>query len=175
MRKRLSKKASWFKENHFKDEDDFYVGLDVHKDQYHVALWYDGRIGCVYSMSSDNRRLLRDLQQIKSFLLQYGISWPGGGWSRAVLCKLREMDIGSQLRFTLDQYLDEYEFICRKVAQTKSKLRQIFSSERHSAGITIFKSHPGVGNIVAWEYRAEMFGITRFRQPKACIAEQVAV
>jgi transposase len=108
----------------------------------------------------------RVMQQIKSFLLQYGIAWPGGGWSKVVLCKLRKMDIGSELRFALDQYLDEYEFISRKIAQTKSKLRQIFSSERHSAAIKIFKSHPGVGNIVAWEFRAEMLDITRFNQPK---------
>ena len=264
MRKRLSKKASWLKENHFTDEDELHVGVDVHKDRYHVALWHDGRIGCVYSMSSDNSRLLHDLQQIrcslknvvyeagptgyglvrllrsaglpaeivaatktprmvdsagktdrldcqqlaeyaakglltyitipteqqesdrqvvrlrdqlmskrkrvmqqiKSFLLQYGIAWPGGSWSKVVLCKLREMDIGSELRFALDQYLDEYEFFSRKIAQTKSKLRQIFSSERHSAAIKIFKSHPGVGNIVAWEFRAEMLDITRFSQPK---------
>jgi len=32
------------------------------------------------------------MQQIKSFLLQYGIAWPGGGWSKIVLCKLRKMD-----------------------------------------------------------------------------------
>ena len=264
MRKRLSKKEGWFKENNFTAEDEIYVGVDVHKVHYHISIWHNGRIGCVYSMLSDNNKLLRDLkrirgslknvvyeagptgyslvrllrsaklpaevvaatktprmvdsagktdrldcqqlaeyaakglltyitipteqqesdrqvvrlrdqlmskrkramQQIKSFLLQYGIAWPGGGWSKVVLCKLRKMDIGSELRFALDQYLDEYEFFSRKIAQTKSKLRQIFSSERHSAAIKIFKSHPGVGNIVAWEFRAEMLDITRFNQPK---------
>ena len=30
----------------------------------------------------------------------------------------------------------------------------------------IFKSHPGVGNIIAWEFRAEMLDVTRFSQPK---------
>ena len=264
MRKRLSKKESWFKENNLTAQDEIYVGIDVHKDRYHVAIWHNGRIGCIYSMSSDNNKLLqylhrirnclknvvyeagptgyglvrllrsaglpaevvatsktprmadsaaktdrldcqqlaeyaakglltfvaipteqqeadrqvvrmrdqliskrkRVMQQIKGFLLQYGIAWPGGGCSKAVLSKLRKMDIGSELRFTLDKYLDEYEFLSRKIAQTKSRLGRIFSSERHSAAIKIFKSHPGVGNIVAWEFRAEMFDITRFRQPK---------
>ncbi|MCJ7806992.1 MAG: IS110 family transposase [Clostridia bacterium] len=264
MRKRLSKKESWFKENNLTAQDEIYVGIDVHKDRYHVAIWHNGRIGCLYSTSSDNNKLFQDLrrirnslknvvyeagptgyglvrllrsadipseiiatsktprmadsaaktdrldcqqlaeyaakglltfvaipteqqeadrqvvrlrdqliskrkrvmQQIKGFLLQHSIVWPGGGWSKVVLCNLRKMDIGSELRFTLDKYLDEYEFLSRKIAQTNSRLRRIFSSKRHSAAIEIFKSHPGVGNIVAWEFRAEMFDITRFSQPK---------
>lgn len=68
MGKRLPKKAGWFKENNFTAQDEIYVGLDVHKDIYHVAMWHNGRIGCVYSMAPDNNRLLRDLQQIRSSL-----------------------------------------------------------------------------------------------------------
>lgn len=264
MRKRVSKKESWFKGNSFTEKDDIYVGVDVHKCNYHVAIWHNGRIGCVYSMSSDNNRLLRDLQQIrsslknivyeagptgyglarllrsadlpaevvaatktprmtdsaaktdrldceqlaeyaakglltfvavpteqqeadrqvvrlrdqvlskrkrvmqqiKSFLLQYGIGWPGGGWSKMVLMRLRQLNIASELSFTLDQYLDEYEFLSTKMSEIKAKLCQIFSSERHGGAIEICKSHPGVGDIVAWEFRAEMFDISRFSQPK---------
>jgi transposase len=264
MKNRLSKKARWFKENNFTEQDELYIGIDVHKDQYHIALWYNGHIGCVYSMASDNNRLLRDLQQvrsslknvvyeagptgyglvrllrsadlaaevvattktprmtdssaktdrldcrqlaeyaakglltfvavptdqqeadrqvvrlreqlmskrkrvmqqIKSFLLQHNIAWPGGNWSRIVLKQLRQLDIAGELRFTLDQYLDEYDFLSSKIAKTKAKLQQIFGSKRHSAAIKIFKSHPGVGNIVAWEFRAEMFDITRFNESK---------
>ena len=264
MRKRVSKKESWFKGNSFTEKDDIYVGVDVHKCSYHVAIWHNGRIGCVYSMSSDDNRLLRDLQQmrsslkdivyeagptgyglvrllrsadlpaevvavtktprmadsaaktdrldceklakyaakglltfvavpteqqqadrqvvrlrdqvlskrkrvmqqIKSFLLQYGLDWPGGGWSKIVLMRLRQLNIASELSFTLDQYLDEYEFLSKKISEIKAKLSQIFSNERHGWAIEICKSHPGVGDIVAWEFRAEMFDITRFRQPK---------
>lgn len=264
MSKRVSKKESWFKGNNFTAKDEIYVGVDVHKRHYHVAIWHNGRIGCAYSMTSDNNKLLRDIQplrsslknivyeagptgyslvrllrsanlpaevvavsktprmtdssaktdrldcqqlaeyaakglltfvaipteqqeadrqvvrlrdqltskrrrimqQIKSFLLQHSISWPGGNWSKILIDRLRQLDISSELRFTLAQYLDEYEFFCRKIAETKTKLRQIFSSKRHSAAIEIFKSHPGAGNIVAWAYRAEMFNITRFSEPK---------
>jgi len=31
MGKRLSKKANWFKENIFIDENELYIGVDVHK------------------------------------------------------------------------------------------------------------------------------------------------
>jgi len=31
MKKRLSKKANWFKKNSFTDEDELYVGVDVHR------------------------------------------------------------------------------------------------------------------------------------------------
>jgi len=77
-------------------------------------------------------------------------------WSKILIERLRQLDISSELRFTLAQYLDEYEFFCGKIAETETKLRQILTSKRHSAAIEIFKSYPGVGNIVAWEYRAEM-------------------
>ena len=53
MGKRLSKKASWFKENIVTDEDELYIGVDVHKEQYHIAKWHNGHIGCVYSILSD--------------------------------------------------------------------------------------------------------------------------
>jgi transposase len=264
MGKRLSKKESWFKKNIFSTKDEIYIGVDVHKRHYHVAIWHNGRIGCLYSMSSDNDKLLRDIQplrsslknivyeagptgyglvrllrsanfpaevvavsktprmtdtsaktdrldckqlaeyaakglltfvaipteqqeadrqvvrlrdhltskrrrimhQVKSFLLQHSISWPGGNWSKVLIERLRRLDISSELRFTLAQYLDEYEFFCGKIAEAENKLRQIFSNKRHSAAIEIFKSHPGVGDIVAWEYRAELFNITRFSEPK---------
>jgi len=54
MGKRLSKKANWFKDNIFTDKDEIYVGVDVHKEQYHIAIWHNVHIGCVYSMLSDN-------------------------------------------------------------------------------------------------------------------------
>ncbi|HUU18191.1 MAG TPA: hypothetical protein VMW72_13665 [Sedimentisphaerales bacterium] len=38
MRKRLSKKESWFKENNFTAEDEIYFGVDVNKVHYHVAI-----------------------------------------------------------------------------------------------------------------------------------------
>lgn len=264
MSKRVSKKECWFKKNNFTAEDEIYVGVDVHKRHYHVAIWHNGRIGCVYSMSSDNKKLLRDvqqmrdslkkivyeagptgyslvrllrssnlsaevvavsktpraadssaktdrldcqqlaeyaakglltfvavpteqqeddrqvvrlrdqlaskrkriMQQIKSLLLQHGISWPGGNWNKMLIMQLRQLDISSELRFTLNQHIDEYEFFGRKLAETGAKLRQIFNSKRHSAAVEIFKSHPGVGNIVAWAFRAEMFDITRFKEPR---------
>ena len=264
MSKRVSKKENWFKENNFTSDDEIYVGVDVHKHLYHVAIWHNGRIGCVYSMSSDNNKLLRDIkqmsnslknivyeagptgyslvrllrsanlpaqviattktprmsdssaktdrldcqqlaeyaakgllkfvaipteqqesdrqvirlrdqfvskrkrimQQVKSMLLQYGINWPGGNWNKTLIKQLRQLNMSSGLRFTLDQYLDEYEFFCSKIADTEAKLHKIFSSEDHRAAVEIFKSHPGVGDIVAWQYRAEMFDLTRFSKPE---------
>src|SRR5210317_1980104 len=68
MGKRLSKKVSWFKENNLTAQDEIYIGIDVHKERYHVAIWHNGRIGCVYSRSSDNNKLLQDLRRIRIFL-----------------------------------------------------------------------------------------------------------
>lgn len=264
MSKKVSKKANWFKENTFTPDDEIYVGVDVHKRNYHVAIWYNGCIGCVYSMSSDNHKLLRDLeqmqsalknivyeagptgyglvrllrsahlpadvvavsktprmkdssaktdrldcqqlaeyaaknlltfvavpteqqesdrqvvrlrdqlvskrlrvmQQVKSLLLQHNITVSKSRWSEGLVKDLQQLKLSRELKFTLNQYLDEYEFLCRKITKTKEKLRQIFNSDRHRAAIKILQSHPGVGEVVAWQYRAEMFNITRFSKPE---------
>lgn len=86
----------------------------------------------------------RTMQQIKSFLLQHGISWPGGNRNEVLLKRLTELDVTSELMFTLYQYVDQYEFLCSKIKETKAELRKIFSSERHSSAIKIFKL------ILAW-------------------------
>jgi hypothetical protein len=38
MRKRVSKKESYFKGNYFTEKDDIYVGVDVYKWRYNVVI-----------------------------------------------------------------------------------------------------------------------------------------
>lgn len=59
--KEIIEKGKLVQGNSFTDKDELYVGVDVHKEQYHVAIWHNGHIGCVYSMLSDNIKLFRDL------------------------------------------------------------------------------------------------------------------
>lgn len=41
VKKRLSKKANWFNKNGVTEHDENYVGIDVHKRLYHMAMWYN--------------------------------------------------------------------------------------------------------------------------------------
>ncbi len=94
-RKRLSKKESWFKENNFTAEDEIYVGVDVHKVHYHVAIWHNGRIGCVYLMSSDNNKLLRDLKRIRGSLKN--IVYEAGPTGYALVRPLRSAKLPAEV------------------------------------------------------------------------------
>jgi hypothetical protein len=44
MKKSISSKSKWFKSNVFGADDVVYVGVDVHKKSYHVALWFNGKV-----------------------------------------------------------------------------------------------------------------------------------
>ena len=42
MKTRLSKKQMFFNKVKLTKDDDLYVGIDVHKESYGVALWLNG-------------------------------------------------------------------------------------------------------------------------------------
>jgi transposase len=263
MKKSIASGSVWFKENVFTAQDEVYIGIDVHKRQYHVAMWYRGSLTYYFVMSSDNTQVVRKLerikvavkkvvyeagptgyslarllqsegfpvevvaasktprssgvsaktdrldcrqlaeyaakglltyiripdeqeeadrqlvrlrdqfvskrkcihQQIKSFLLQYGIKWPSESdcWSRRTMVALRELALRSQLRYTLDMYISEMEFLEAKVKDIESKLKEVFSDERHCRQVKILQSHPGVGPVVSLQFLTEMFDSQSFR------------
>jgi len=39
MNERISKKQKWFNKINLTCDDDLYIGIDVHRRSYHVALW----------------------------------------------------------------------------------------------------------------------------------------
>jgi len=43
MRKRLTKKDRFFNNINFTADDDVYVGIDVHKVDYHIAIWLNNQ------------------------------------------------------------------------------------------------------------------------------------
>ena len=95
MRKRVSKKVSWFKENNLTVQDEIYVGIDVHKDQYRMAIWHNGRIGCVYSTSSDNNKLLQDLRRIRNSLKN--VVYEAGPTGYGLVRLLRSADLPAEI------------------------------------------------------------------------------
>jgi transposase len=260
MKKSLSSGSVWFKENTFGVQDEIYVGIDVHKKQYHVALWYEGSLKYSFVMSSDNLQVVRKLekikvavkrvvyeagptgyslarllesegfpvgiaassktprksdnsaktdsldcrqlaqyaakglltyiripseeqeaerqvvrlrdqlvskrkrirQQIKSFLLQHGIRWPGESdcWSGCTIAALKELPLRVELRYTLDMYLSELDFLDGRIKDTELKLKEVFGRSEH---VRILRSHPGVGPVVSLQFLTEMFDCQSFR------------
>jgi len=65
MKKRLSKKQIFFNKIKFTKDDDLYVGIDVHKESYGVALWLNGTPAIDFLMPADNAKLLKLLEKVR--------------------------------------------------------------------------------------------------------------
>ena len=65
MRKRLSTKQMFFNKIKFTKDDDLYVGIDVHKETYGVALWLNETPAIDFVMPADNAKLLKLLEKVR--------------------------------------------------------------------------------------------------------------
>ena len=65
MKKTLSKKQMFFNKVKFTKDDDLYVGIDVHKETYGVALWLNDTPGIDFIMPADNAKLLKLLEKVR--------------------------------------------------------------------------------------------------------------
>jgi len=65
MKPRLSKKQQWFKQIHLTQDDQLYVGIDVHKDSYHLAFWLNDRLAIDFVMPANNQQVLATLQKLR--------------------------------------------------------------------------------------------------------------
>jgi transposase len=97
-------------------------------------------------------------QQIKAFLLQYGIAEPAGlgHWSNQAVEALRRLAVLPELRFCLDVMLDELAHAQSQVARVTKRLEELARSERHRESAAVLRSVPGVGLITAMAFRLEL-------------------
>lgn len=103
-------------------------------------------------------------QQIKSFLLQHGIAEPQGlkSWSKKSLEELKKMELGSQIRFSLDQLLDDLEHCESQVKRADAALKELSETPRHKAAIEALRTVAGVGPVTAMAIRTELIAPERF-------------
>lgn len=103
-------------------------------------------------------------QQIKSFLLQHGIAEPKGlkHWAKKSLEELQEMELISQIRFSLDQLLDDLAHCESQVRRADAALKKQSETPRHKAAIEALRTVPGVGPVTAMAVRAELIDPERF-------------
>lgn len=103
-------------------------------------------------------------QQIKSFLLQHGLGEPAGlkHWSAKGVEALGTMELGAELRFTLDLMIEELEQLDGQLDRINRQIRELAGSERHGAAVAVLTSHPGVGLTVAMAFRTELHQAGQF-------------
>lgn len=65
MKKRLSKKQIFFNNINLTENDEVYVGLDVHKKSYSVAIWLNDAPEIDFIMPADNQKLLKLFDKIR--------------------------------------------------------------------------------------------------------------
>ncbi|MBW8017393.1 MAG: hypothetical protein FVQ82_14525 [Planctomycetes bacterium] len=51
-------------------DDDIYVGIDVHKVDYHVAIWLNNGIALTFVAPADNSAIARELEKLTPGLKQ---------------------------------------------------------------------------------------------------------
>ena len=110
-------------------------------------------------------RKTRSVQaQIKSFLLQHGITEPAGlgHWSKASVALLRSLALLPELRFCLDLLLDELAHAQEQVQRVTVRLKELAEADRHRKATNVMCSVPGVGVITAVAFRLELPEPQRF-------------
>ena len=112
------------------------------------------------------RKRRRCMQQIKSFLLQHGITEPVGlkDWSAYAVVALRELKLSPQIEFCLHSLLDELEWHNRQVRKVTAQITALARSERHRQAFEHLCSIPGVGLITAMTFRTEFPQPERFHK-----------
>lgn len=61
----VSKKQKWFNTIHLTKDDDLYVGIDTHKESFHVALWLNNAPAIDFVTPADNKKLVTTLQKFR--------------------------------------------------------------------------------------------------------------
>lgn len=103
-------------------------------------------------------------QQIKSFLLMYGLAQPEGlkHWTKTSIEALRQLSLSPQLRLALDCLLDDLAHAEAQVTKASRGVYALACAKRHSRNVRAMKTVPGVGPITAMAMRTELLAPERF-------------
>jgi transposase len=106
--------------------------------------------------------------QIKSFLLQHGISEPAGlaHWSMAAVESLKDIKLSHELRLSLDLLLEDLEHARGLVKKATGQVKTLAATRRHAAGVSLLESAPPVALITAMTYRTELLAPERFNNAR---------
>ncbi|MCL5270065.1 MAG: IS110 family transposase [bacterium] len=111
-------------------------------------------------------------QQIKSFLLQQGLTQPAGlsCWSHRAVAALRQIQLAAQLRLTLDMFLDDLAHYDAQFKKADEALKTLADQRRHRRTARAMQTVPGVGPVTAMAVRTELIAPQRFTRSRQVAA-----
>ena len=111
--------------------------------------------------------LSRTKNRIKSFLNLNGIKIPGdipeGRWPKRLIIWLRELDLDTSLRLTLNGHLEDYDRLTQKKANVKKQIELLSRTPRYQKDVELLQSIPGIGLVTAMTFLTELEDINRFK------------
>ena len=85
MKTIVSNKQNWFNKINLTKDDEVYVGIDVHKKSYAVAVWLNDAPAIDFVMPADNQKVLTMLDKLRIALKQVVYEAGPTGYSLARL------------------------------------------------------------------------------------------
>lgn len=107
-------------------------------------------------------------QRIRGLLLQFGIPEPAGidHWAKAAVEEVRRLSFPPGATETRDSLLRELSFLTQERETVEEQLRRICRAPEQDQRVNTLKTVPGVGEIVATTFAAEVFRPGRFHRPE---------
>lgn len=105
-------------------------------------------------------------RQIKSKLLFHGISSPFSnrfGWGHKYIQWLKELNIQSYLRASLDTLIYLYECLTGEIKKIIKRIMELSDIDKYKQKITLIRSVPGIGLITGMEILSELQDFARFK------------
>jgi transposase len=116
--------------------------------------------------------LRRAKQRIRSLLLNLGKPEPHAidHWGKPAIAALRAMDLLPGAKNTLDSLLNELEYLVGAQREVDQQLRTISREQDEARRIAAMRSVPGVGEVVATSFAAEIYRPERFNRSEEVTA-----
>ncbi|WFS63008.1 IS110 family transposase [Pseudodesulfovibrio thermohalotolerans] len=116
--------------------------------------------------------LRRAKQRIRSLLLYLGAQEPADldHWSKAAILTLHQVELPSGAKETLESLLDELEYFACAQRKVDQRLRISIREQDEARRIAAMRSVPGVGEVVATTFAAEVYRPERFNRSEEVTA-----
>lgn len=114
-----------------------------------------------------SKDLVRTKIRIKSFLNLFGYNapkdLPEGYWSKRRIQWLKDLELPSSLRSTLNGHLRSYEDLKAKEGELKRQIKILSRTPRYRENVELLQGIPGIGETTAMTLLTELENINRFK------------
>lgn len=116
--------------------------------------------------------LRKTKQRIRALLLALGVQEPHGldHWSKAAVNALKTLSLQPGATDTLQSLIEELEYLATAQRRVDQRLRIISQEQDEARRIAAMRSVPGVGEVVATTFAAEVFRPGRFNRSEEVTA-----